>query len=101
MSFVDNDRWRGRFTLDAVDRWQFTIEAMADPFRSWLVDLAKRPDPGPDGASELLAGAALVRAASDRASGSDASAPRPYAGRPARGDPPADAVAPPHDGWSS
>ena len=93
MSFVDNDRWRGRFTLDAVDRWQFTIEAMADPFRSWLVDLAKRVDAGQDVASELLEGAALVRAAADRASGSDASALREYAGRLARGDRPADAVA--------
>src|SRR5439155_282628 len=78
---------------DAAARWQFTIEAMADPFRSWLVDLAKRVDAGQDVASELLEGAALVRAAADRASGSDASALREYAGRLARGDRPADAVA--------
>ena len=93
MSFVDNDRWRGRFTLDAVDRWQFTIEAMADPFRSWLVDLAKRVEAGQDVARELLEGAGLVRAAADRASGNDAMALRDYAGRLARGDRPADAVA--------
>jgi len=86
MSFVDNDRWRGRFTLDAVDRWQFTIEAMADPFRSWLVDLAKRVEAGQDVARELLEGAGLVRAAADRASGNDAMALRDYASRLASGD---------------
>ena len=36
MRHVDNDRWVGAFTLDAVGRWAFAIEALADPFRSWL-----------------------------------------------------------------
>jgi len=93
MSFVDNDRWMGRFTLDAVDRWQFTIEAVADPFRSWLVDLAKRVEAGQDVASELLEGAGLVRATADRATGADATALREYASRLAKGDRQADAVA--------
>jgi starch synthase (maltosyl-transferring) len=67
MRFVDNDRWAGSFTLSDNARWVYTIEALADPFRSWLADLAKRVDAGQDVASELLEGAALVRAAARRA----------------------------------
>src|SRR5438093_4886063 len=35
MRVVDNDRWAGMVSLDTVGRWTFTIEALADPFRSW------------------------------------------------------------------
>ena len=66
MSFVDNDRWMGRFTLDAVDRWQFTLEAVADPFRSWLADLAKRVEAGQDlplGLARALPESKLLRIA--------------------------------------
>src|SRR5919198_4876673 len=69
MRFVDNDRWAGAFTLTDNARWVYTIEALADPFRSWLADLAKRVDAGQDVASELAEGAALVRAAAQRAPG--------------------------------
>src|SRR5262249_16228381 len=71
----------------------FTIEALPDPFRSWLADLAKRVDAGQDVASELLEGAALVGAAADRAGGADATALRDYAQRIARSARQADAVA--------
>jgi starch synthase (maltosyl-transferring) len=67
MRFVDNDRWAGRFTLTDNTRWLFTIEALADPFRSWLADLAKRVEVGQDVASELAEGVALIRAAAGRA----------------------------------
>src|SRR3972149_4992220 len=56
MRHVDNDRWAGRFTLDAVGRWVFTIEALPDPFQSWLADLGKRLDAGPGGARGPLRG---------------------------------------------
>jgi len=71
MRHVDNDRWSGTFTLDAVGRWLFTIEALPDPFASWLADLVKRLDAGQDVTSELLEGAALVRGAAGRAAGAD------------------------------
>jgi starch synthase (maltosyl-transferring) len=74
MRFVDNDRWAGSFVLDAVGRWTFTIEALADPWASWLADLAKRTEAGQDVGSELLEGAGLVRAAAGRARGEDAAA---------------------------
>ena len=93
MRFVDNDRWAGTFPLDAGGRWTFTIEALADPFRSWLADLDKRVAAGQAVDSELLEGAALVRAAAERAAGADAAALRAYADRMARTQAAGDAIA--------
>jgi starch synthase (maltosyl-transferring) len=86
MRFVDNDRWAGRIDLDANARYEITIEALADPFRSWLADLDKRLAAGQEVASELLEGAALIeaaaaRAARDRRRGPDAEALRAAAAR--------------------
>ncbi len=71
MRFVDNDRWAGEIVLDTLGRWVFTIEALADPFQSWLADLVKRLDAGQEVQSELLEGAALVAAAAERVHGAD------------------------------
>ncbi len=93
MRHVDNDRWAGAFTLDANARWLFTIEALADPFRSWLADLGKRRDAGQDVASELAEGQALIRAAVARAARGDAHRLREHAERIARAPDQAAAVA--------
>jgi starch synthase (maltosyl-transferring) len=93
MRHHDNDRWVGAFTLDANDRWVFTIEALADPFRSWLADLDKRVAAGQDVTSELLEGAALVRAAAGRAAGAEAAALAEYAARLAATHDPSAALA--------
>jgi starch synthase (maltosyl-transferring) len=74
MRLVDNDRWAGAFTVEANARYLFTIEALPDPFRSWLADLVKRVAAGQDVASELREGAAQVREAAGRATGADAAA---------------------------
>ncbi len=74
MTFVDNDRWAGAFTVDTNARYVYTIEALPDPFRSWLADLTKRVAAGQDVASELREGGALLRAAATRATGDDAGA---------------------------
>jgi starch synthase (maltosyl-transferring) len=71
MRFVDNDRWAGTFTVDDNARYLYTIEALSDPFRSWLADLGKRVAAGQDVQSELLEGVALVQAALDGAAGAD------------------------------
>jgi starch synthase (maltosyl-transferring) len=86
MRLVDNDRWAGSFVLDANARYEFTIEALADPFRSWRVDLDKRLAAGQDVASELREGAMLVEAAALRAAAAgcgdeEAPALRGYAAR--------------------
>jgi starch synthase (maltosyl-transferring) len=95
MSFVDNDRWAGSFPLEVVGRYLFTIEAVPDPFRSWLIDLGKRWEAGQDLASELLEGATLVRAARERAAGraGDTVELGGFADRLASAGDPADAVA--------
>jgi starch synthase (maltosyl-transferring) len=71
MRFVDNDRWAGAIPLDDNARYVYAIEALADPFRSWLADLAKRVEARQDVASELREGVALVRGAAGRAGGAD------------------------------
>ena len=85
MRYVDDDRWAGEIVLDALGRWLFTIDVVADPFQSWLADLTKRVDAGQDVASELLEGAALVGAAAERASGIDTRLLHAHATRLTRG----------------
>jgi starch synthase (maltosyl-transferring) len=67
MRLVDNDRWSGAFALEANARYEFTIEALADPFRTWRADLDKRLAAGQEVPSELREGAALVEDAARRA----------------------------------
>jgi starch synthase (maltosyl-transferring) len=93
MRFVDNDRWAGSFPLDANTRYRFTIEALADPFRSWLADFEKRVAAGQEAKSELLEGIALVRAAAGRARGADADVLRQFMTRLETAAPAALAVA--------
>jgi starch synthase (maltosyl-transferring) len=81
MRHVDNDRWAGAFTLDANARFSFTIEALAEPFQSWLADLETRHAAGQDAASERREGLALIRAAAGRARGDDARRLRGHAAR--------------------
>ena len=69
---VVNDRWTGRFIVDTLGRYEYTIEAWVDHFRSWLRELSKKTDAGQDVASELLEGAEQVRKAAGRARGSEA-----------------------------
>ena len=93
MRHVDNDRWAGVFTLSQNARYVFTLEALADPFRSWLADLGKRVDAGQDVASELTEGAELVRAAARRARGEQRAALEAYVRRLEQAPAQADAVA--------
>jgi len=86
MRLVDNDRWAGAFTLDANARFVYTVAALPDAFRSWLADLDKRTGAGQDVRSELLEGAALVRAAARRAHGADADTLERYAVRLEQGE---------------
>ncbi len=59
----DPDRWYGSVELDRIGRWAFCVEGWPDHWRTWREDLRKRIDAGQDVASELLAGAALLRRA--------------------------------------
>lgn len=70
LEFVfDDERWMGRFTPERVGRHQFRVEAWPDPFATWCGELKKRIDAGQDVKSELLEGAAIVRARLAHAAG--------------------------------
>ena len=81
MRFVDNDRWAGAFTPPDNARYLYTIEAMADAFRSWLGRPGQARGGGQDVASALKEGVALVRAAAGRATAEDAAALTAWVGR--------------------
>lgn len=63
-----NDRWSGVVPLLEEGLIEITIEAWGDPYLSWVAEFRKKHDAGlPDLQSEILEGAAFVRAASKRA----------------------------------
>ncbi len=64
---VGNDRWEGAFLLSAVGRYAFTVEAWPELFASWTSELSRKVSAGRPVVSELLEGAALLRAAAARA----------------------------------
>ncbi len=66
-----NDRWTVEIVFETLGRHEFGIEAWVDPFASWRHGLSRKVDAGQQVTSELLEGAALVRAAAARAGGAD------------------------------
>ena len=72
MRLVNNDRWEGKFRVEALGRYVYTIVAWVDAFRTWSADLQKRAEVGQDIAVDVLIGAELARAAGDRARGTEA-----------------------------
>src|SRR4029453_10041518 len=64
---VDNARGAGTFSLPAPGRYVYTVEALAEPYRTWLADLQKREVGDEELASALGAGLALIRSAATRA----------------------------------
>jgi len=72
MSFVDNDRWSGRFPVERNTRYQYTIEAWRDPFASWLSEVQKKRAAGQRVHLETIEGLRLVQTAASLAQGPDA-----------------------------
>ena len=72
MAPLGNDRWRARFTVDAIGLYEYTVEGWIDHFTTWREELSKKFDAGEDVSSELVEGAALVRAAIGRQGGGSA-----------------------------
>jgi len=70
MTPLVNDRWQGSFTVEHVGRYEYTVEAWVDHFASWQHALHARVAAAQqDLHSELLEGAAMIRAAADRTDG--------------------------------
>ncbi len=71
MQSLVNDRWRGRFQVQELGRYEYTLIAWVDHFKSWRHDLA-RWEQVEDIKLSLQVGAELIKKASERASGRDA-----------------------------
>ncbi|HEX2257803.1 MAG TPA: maltotransferase domain-containing protein, partial [Afifellaceae bacterium] len=63
MAFVDNDRWRGSFTLEENGRYLYSILAWRDLFATWRADTAKKHAAGQPISLELLEACLLVQQA--------------------------------------
>jgi len=63
----DEDRWHADFVLDELGRWQFSLEAWTDVFRTWLAALEKKHAAQQDISVELLEGAEIILNAAARA----------------------------------
>jgi starch synthase (maltosyl-transferring) len=67
MEALGNDRWRATFELAELGRYEYSVAAWVDRFRTWQHDLAKRLEAGQDVRVDLLIGAELVEPAAQRA----------------------------------
>ncbi len=69
MRALDNDRMQGSFRVDALGRYEYTVEAWIDRFASWQRELSKKTGAGQDVSIELIEGAEQIQAAIDRSPG--------------------------------
>src|SRR3954471_22035689 len=68
MALLENDRWRGAFTVYEASVHEYTVEAWIDTFGAWQHEFSAKFAAGiPDLTSESLEGAALLEAALHRA----------------------------------
>jgi len=80
MKHVENDRWRGVFSLYENATYEYTVEAWTDTFAGWQHEFAAKFEAGLTGlTSETLEGAALITAAAKRARGADGKRLREFA----------------------
>jgi starch synthase (maltosyl-transferring) len=60
MDALGNDAWTAAFTVEALGRYEYTVEGWIDRFGSWRHELSKKFGAGQDVKSELLEGAQLL-----------------------------------------
>jgi len=68
MTPLGNDRWQGSIIASAVGRYQYTVTAWIDHFRSWRHDFTRRID-GEDLCIAAQVGANIIEEAAGRARG--------------------------------
>jgi starch synthase (maltosyl-transferring) len=61
MEPVGNDRYTASFPVDALGRYEYTVEGWIDRFATWRTEISKKFGAGQDVDSELLEGAQLIR----------------------------------------
>lgn len=71
MELLENDRWRGSFTVGAPGPYEYTLEAWVDHFSTWRRGLRKKIEAQQEVSLDLEIGALLVDAAAERAPAAD------------------------------
>ena len=69
MTPLGNDRWSGRFDVDSVGPYVYTLQAWIDRFASWRSNFIKKVDAGQEVSVDLLVGVELIEKAAHRATG--------------------------------
>jgi starch synthase (maltosyl-transferring) len=65
---LEGVRWSGEFDVDAIGRWEYTIEAWTDVFGTWRDELARKLAAGQeDLGGELAEGTVHLQTAAERA----------------------------------
>ncbi len=75
------DHWAGKFPLEQVTTYLYTIEAWTDVFENWRRELRKKHEAGQEVGSELHEGVRFIEEAARKANGRDADLLREAAGR--------------------
>jgi starch synthase (maltosyl-transferring) len=73
MTHLVNDRWRARFVVDQLGRYEYTVVAWADRFATWQREFERRNEAA-DILIAMRVAAGLIDTAAGRASGADAAA---------------------------
>jgi starch synthase (maltosyl-transferring) len=71
MRFLNNDRWCGEFVVTEMGKWQYTIRAWVDRFKTWRQFVKKKIKAGRDVSVDVLVGIQLLEATIPRASKTD------------------------------
>jgi len=79
MSFITNDRWRASFRVEELGRYEYTILAWVDHFKTWARDMEKRLAADQVATVDLLIGEQLILDAARFASGADATRLKTFA----------------------
>ena len=61
MVHAGNDRWEGRFVVETLGDYEYTIEGWVDRFETWRRELSTKFGAEQDVSNELLEGAAIIR----------------------------------------
>jgi len=71
LRFVVNDRWRATFPVEEIGRYQYTLVAWIDRFKSWRRDLQKKAEVNEHSELDFLTGALLIEETAERSSARD------------------------------
>jgi starch synthase (maltosyl-transferring) len=71
MRLIENDRWRGEFTVEEIGMYHYTVEGWVDHFKTWQKDIKKKFDAGQNVSVDILIGVEHIKEAAKRSSGND------------------------------